>query len=92
MPFKASDLNINRNGRPPKDLAISDLLRAESLEIDPDTGKTKREALVKIIYDKALKGERWACEFIVDRTEGKPRYTIDYTEHTLEPIIGLDIP
>jgi len=91
MTFKPNDPNINRNGRPPKELAIADLLRAESLEIDPDTGKSKREALVRVIYDKALKGERWACEFIADRTEGRPKQAIDFAQQKLEPIIGIII-
>ncbi len=81
MPFKPNDPNINRKGRPPKDQAISDLLRSESLEIDPESGKTKREALVRVIYSKALQGERWACEFIADRTEGKPIQTTITHDH-----------
>jgi len=89
MTFKPGDPNINRSGRPPKDLAIADLLRAESLEIDPDTGKTKREALVKLIYDKALKGERWACEFIADRTEGKPIQTTITQERELDEVVEI---
>ncbi len=89
MPFKPNDSNINRKGRPPKDQAISDLLRAESLEIDPGTGKPKREALVRVIYDRALNGERWACEFIVDRTEGKPIQTTTVTYHDPDEVIVI---
>lgn len=89
MPFKPNDVNINRNGRPPKGLAIADLLRAESLELDPDTGKPKREALVQVIYEKALKGERWACEFIADRTEGKPIQTTITHERDPDEVVEI---
>jgi hypothetical protein len=89
MPFKKNDININRNGRPPKELAITDLLRSESLEIDPDTGKPKREAMVRVIYDKALKGERWACEFIVDRTEGKPIQATIIADREFDEVVEI---
>ena len=89
MPFKQNDPNINRKGRPTKDQAISDLLRSESLEIDPESGKTKREALVRVIYDRALNGERWACEFIADRTEGKPIQTTTVTYRDPDEVIVI---
>ena len=89
MPFKQNDPNINRKGRPTKDQAISDLLRSESLEIDPESGKTKREALVRVIYDRALNGERWACESIADRTEGKPIQTTTVTYRDPDEVIVI---
>jgi hypothetical protein len=89
MPFKKNDLNINRNGRPPRELAVADLLRSQSLEIDPETGMTKREALVRVIYDKALEGERWACEFIVDRTEGKPFQSVYFVARELDEVVEI---
>lgn len=89
MPFSKNDPNINRKGRPPKELAIADILRAESLEIDPGTGKTKREAMAIKIFDLALIGERWACEFIADRTEGKPRQTIDFPKREPDELIEI---
>jgi len=81
MAFTKNDPNINRNGRPPKELAIADLLRAESLEIDPNTGKAKRELMIERVWDLATKQppDRWAVEFIADRTEGRPAQTIIQT-------------
>jgi len=93
MPFTKGDKNINRNGRPPKDLAISDLLRSESLEVDQDTGKTKRELMIKAVWDLALKDppERWAVEFILDRTEGKPMQTQKVIDEQMPIIKGIDV-
>ena len=71
-PFKPGQSG-NPNGRPKKGLAIADILNAKSNEIDAVTGLTMREKMLNKVYDLATqdKPERWAVEFIADRTEGK---------------------
>jgi len=70
-PFKKGQSG-NLNGRPKKGFAIADILNAKSNEID-ETGLTMREKMLSKVYDLATqdKPERWAVEFIADRTEGK---------------------
>ncbi len=93
MPFKPNDPKINRNGRPPKEMAIADIIRAELLEIDQDTGKTKRQLMIENVISLATRPnpERWAVEWLTNRTEGRPKQAIDFTDHKLEPIIGIVI-
>ena len=71
-PFKPGQSG-NPNGRPKKGFAIADILNAKSNEIDAATGLTMREKMLNKVYDLATqdKPERWAVEFIADRTEGK---------------------
>lgn len=59
----------NPNGRPKKGLAIADILNSK-LDI-VKSGKTQRELVLEKVIDLALDGEKWAMEFIADRTEGK---------------------
>jgi hypothetical protein len=77
MPFKPNDPNINREGRPPKELAITDILRSTSLDVDLVTGKTKRQIMIENVISLAIKPnpERWAVEWIANRTEGTPIQT-----------------
>jgi len=51
-------------------LAIADILRDMGNAKDGD--RTKREVMLAKVYEKALEGDKWATEFIADRTEGKP--------------------
>jgi len=63
----------NPNGRPRKNRCIPDLLRRiGDEEIDTKGGRiSKLEAVLRKTYQLAFDGERWAVEFIADRTEGK---------------------
>ena len=81
----------NYKGRPKKGLAIADILNAKSEEIDEATGMTMREKMLRKVYELATKDkpEKWAVEFIADRTEGKALERIDQTlKH--EPIRVFD--
>ena len=91
MTFKPNDPNINRNGRPPKELAIADILRKTSLDVDQGTGKTKRELMIDRVWELATRQppERWAVEFIVDRTEGKPIQTTITQERELDEVVEI---
>jgi hypothetical protein len=81
----------NPLGRPKKDKCIPDLLRKigdyhapeelhdrviEYFELPNDTTLSMAEAVCMVVYMKAVEGQSWAINFIVDRTEGKPAQTI----------------
>ena len=78
--FKSGESG-NPKGRPKKGLAISDILNAKSDEIDEATGKSMREKMLHKVYELATQNrpERWAVEYISDRTEGKAIERIDQT-------------
>ena len=83
-PFKKGQSG-NPNGRPKKGLAIADILNAKSSEAD-ESGETMKEKMLRKVYALATgpRPERWAVEFIADRTEGKALERIDQTTR-LEP-------
>tara|TARA_R100000655_G_scaffold35282_2_gene68658 strand:+ start:189 stop:509 length:321 start_codon:yes stop_codon:yes gene_type:complete len=83
-PFKPGQSG-NLNGRPKKGLAIADILNAKSSEAD-ESGETMKEKMLRKVYALATgpRPERWAVEFIADRTEGKALERIDQTTR-LEP-------
>jgi hypothetical protein len=82
----------NPEGRPKKGLAIADILNSKSDEIDETTGKSMREKMLHKVYELATQNrpERWAVEFIADRTEGRALERIDQTIKQ-EPIKVFDI-
>ena len=79
--FKTGNQEGNRRGRPKKGFAITDILNARGDEIDKATGMTMREKMLRKVYELATKDrpEKWAVEFISDRTEGKAVERIDQT-------------
>ena len=78
----------NPNGRPKKENCVSDLLRNKGDEMQPD-GKTKLQAVIETLYERAGEGELKAIDMIFDRLEGKAAQKIE-VEETLLPT-GLDI-
>ena len=83
-PFKPGQSG-NPNGRPKKGLAIADILNAKSDTV-VESGETMKEKMLHKVYALATSSrpERWAVEFIADRTEGKALERIDQTTR-LEP-------
>ncbi len=91
--FTLGNQDANRSGRPKKGFAIADILNAKSEEIDEATGKTMREKMLDKVYALATKDkpERWAVEFIADRTEGKAVERIDQTlKHEQRRVFDFD--
>jgi hypothetical protein len=74
----------NPKGRPPKAKCIPDILRMiGEEEVDTQKGKiTKFEAILRVVYKKAVEGVPWAVEFIADRTEGRAVERVLQTEVT----------
>ena len=76
----------NPKGRPKKGSAIADILNKigdETIVIKDGKEMTKREALLRKVYERAFKGESWAVHFIADRTEGKPKQEIGFGDDDL---------
>ena len=86
-------------GRPPKARCIPEILQELGAADCPETlteritralphlaGRelTLQQACMAMTYVQALKGERWALEFIADRTEGKPEQAI--TQETVSSV------
>ena len=63
----------NPAGRPKKGLAIADILNSRGDEIDKKTGLPMRKKMLDNVYGLATQArpEKWAVEFIADRTEGR---------------------
>ena len=73
----------NPKGRPKKGLAIADILNEigneKTLQLidDKEVKITNRDLLLRNTYQRGIKGERWAVEFIADRIEGKARQIME---------------
>jgi len=92
----------NPKGRPKNTLLIPDLLRkigdepippayAKLLkQIYPDIGvMTHREALQRLAYHYAFKGQSWAFNYIAERTEGKPKENVESSDVNLKEFADL---
>ncbi|MGD9488757.1 MAG: DUF5681 domain-containing protein [Calditrichaceae bacterium] len=78
--FAKGNQEGNRSGRPKKGLAIADILNSKLDEVED--GRTHREMILEKVISLALAGERWAIEFIADRTEGKAlERMVQHKEH-----------
>ena len=93
-PFKPGQSG-NPNGRPKRGTAIADILNARGNKVDSETGETDRERMLNLVYDQALsrRPDRWAVEFIANRTEGKAvERTIDVSDEWKELVTELHRP
>lgn len=77
MPFEPGKSG-NPNGRPPRDLVLSDLARKrvhEKVLIEDAGGNkvetTAKEAIIQRVIQMAIAGDRWAINQLWDRLEGQ---------------------
>ena len=63
----------NLNGRPPKELSLTDGLREYVNEKDLDKKRERKDMLVEKIYQMALRGDIGAIKEIWNRLEGLPK-------------------
>tara|TARA_Y100001963_G_C6591854_1_gene358327 strand:- start:67 stop:408 length:342 start_codon:yes stop_codon:yes gene_type:complete len=70
----------NPKGRPIKKLCIADILKVISQE-EFDTDNSKLQKVLRVVFDKAIKGDMKAIEFIAERLEGKPKI-MEKTAHS----------
>ena len=84
MPFVKDDPNINRQGRPVKELSIPKILREISKEADATTKQEKIVAMCQTAFDQAIEGDTHARSWIADRMEGKAVERVRQELTTLE--------
>ena len=61
----------NPDGRPPKNVSITSLIKEKLDSIDPKTGKTHAELITDKIFAIAMSGNLSAAQEILIRTDGK---------------------
>lgn len=85
--------NSGSSGRPRKIRRIEHLLEKIGLEEVHVGGLTltKLEAVMRSVYQYALKGNSWAVQFIAERTEGKVPQQQQVEGTSQEPIKLFDI-
>lgn len=93
MPFqKGHPGSNNGGGRPPKELCMSDLLRAVVKQTDPKKKRAKLQIVVDTIVSKAMEGEQWACEMMFQRLEGKVKDTLQLEDNRPQVTILTNVP
>ncbi len=75
--FTKGNKEGNRNGRPKKGLAMSDIIN--QIGKTKKGKKTRRQIILEKAYDMAENGDLKAIQFIVERLEGKPFQTSNIT-------------
>jgi hypothetical protein len=81
--FMKNDPRINRQGRPKKGTALTDILNYQ-LDQKTGDGKLRREMIAEKLIDLALAGDVSALRYLVDRLDGKPRETVELKNGALE--------
>jgi len=70
--FDKNPQNINRNGRPPKEYSMTDLLRTALEEPYDDSGKTNKRMVIDKMLELANEGDSIILKYLFDRIDGKP--------------------
>jgi len=70
-PFAKNDPRINRQGRPKKGTAFTDILNTK-LDDENKSGLLRREAVAEKLIMLAEGGDIAAIKYIMDRVDGKP--------------------
>lgn len=75
----------NPHGRPPKGQALADVMR-EYLdgEIEGQSGVKRKEAFVKAVYMRAMKGGDAAMKLIMNYIDGMPKQDIKLTTQEID--------
>lgn len=76
----------NPNGRPPKGTSLTELMREYLTEIDPVTGKERRQGFIEKVSQLAHKGDATALKLVWNYLEGMPTQKTDITTN------GKDLP
>ncbi|HSX48768.1 MAG TPA: hypothetical protein VLE44_00745 [Candidatus Saccharimonadales bacterium] len=70
--FGDNPQNINKNGRPPKGMAWSEVLENVSFETDQTTGLNFRQRVARKLWETAMTGDIQAIRLLFDRMDGAP--------------------
>jgi len=89
--FNNNPENINRNGRPPKEHTLTDILKEALSQPRTESGKLKKQELIDLMLELALdERDKDMIKYIFDRTDGKPRQSMDIDAKTNLNVIYLD--
>lgn len=78
--------NINREGRPPKDHTLTELLKEALKQPRTKDGKIKKQALIDIMLEMAIDDkDKDMIKYIFDRTDGKPKMSMDVEFEDVTP-------
>ena len=72
----------NPKGRPPKDQALTDILRA----------KIDKESLAEKLLEMVDAGDLAAIKYVYDRVDGRPKETIEGTFTEIPQYLGFQLP
>ena len=72
----------NPNGRPPKDQALTDILRS----------KVDKEAIAEKLLEMVDGGDLAAIKYVYDRVDGRPKETIEGTFTEIPRYLGFQLP
>lgn len=76
--FDKNPQNINRNGRPPLEFTLTNILRETLNQTNDQTGKSKKQEVIDKMYELAVeKGDVQMLKYLIDRIDGKPLQTIE---------------
>jgi len=82
-PFEKNDPRINRQGRPKKGTALTDIL-SYKLDLVHKSSESKREAIAEKLIELALNGDIAALKYVFDRVDGKPIESIVLTDGAVD--------
>ena len=68
--------DINRNGRPPKEHCLTDLLKEALDKEHTASGKTNKEMIIDKMFELANKGDSIILKYLFDRIDGRPMQPI----------------
>lgn len=72
----------NPKGRPPKDQALTDILRS----------KIDKEAIAEKLLEMVDGGDLAAIKYVYDRVDGRPKETIEGTFTEIPRYLGFQLP
>lgn len=72
----------NPNGRPPKDQALTDILKS----------KVDKDEMARLLLESARGGDLAAIKYVYDRIDGRPKETISATISELPKYVGFIVP
>ena len=75
--FKDFPENINKEGRPPKGQALTDIL----------SGKVDKDEIADMLIAKVREGDLAAIKYVYDRIDGKPKESLELEQREVQPLV-----
>lgn len=71
--------DINKNGRPKKNLSMVEMLKQELIKVDPKLKIKYKRIIAKQLVILASNGNTKALREVFDRVDGRPKQSVDLT-------------